>query len=88
MEDKALIIVAAEEEGAGISRVWLRRIPALTRRTLHEFLVQAVEPGSTVLTDGLNASGELAAYRHDPVFSGHNPRASASCHESTVWSPS
>jgi transposase-like protein len=64
-EDNAVIIVAAEEEGAGIGRVRLRRIPALSRRPLHEFIAQAVEPGSTVRTDGLHASRELAAYRHD-----------------------
>jgi transposase-like protein len=64
-EDNALIIVAAVEDGAGIGRGRLRRIPDLTRRTLHGYIAQAVEPGSTVRTDGLNAYRELAGYRHD-----------------------
>jgi transposase-like protein len=64
-EEKALIIVAAEEDGAGIGRVRLRRIPDLTGSTLHGFIAQAVEPGSTVRTDGLNAYRGLEGYGHD-----------------------
>ena len=54
-EDKALIIVAAEADGKGIGRIRLRRVPDLTKETLHGFIAQAVEPGNTVQTDGLNA---------------------------------
>lgn len=64
-ETKALIAVAAEEDGAGIGRVRLRRIPDLTKSTLHGFIVQAIEPGSTVRTDGLNAYRGLEGYVHD-----------------------
>src|SRR3990172_5108259 len=64
-EEKALIVVAAEEDGAGIGRVRLRRIPDLTKSTLHGLIAQAVEPGSTVRTDGLNAYRGLEGYRHD-----------------------
>jgi len=62
---KALIVVAAEEDGAGIGRVRLRRIPDLTKATLHGFIAQAIEPGSTVRTDGLNAYRGLEGYGHD-----------------------
>jgi transposase-like protein len=63
--EKALIIVAAEEDGRGIGRIRLRRIPALTHASLHGFIAQAIEPGSTVRTDGLNAYRELGGYIHD-----------------------
>lgn len=64
-ESKALIIVAAEEDGAGIGRIRMRRLPALTRAQAHGFIQAAVEPGSTVRTDGLNVYRGLEDYRHD-----------------------
>ncbi len=63
--NKALIIVAAEEDGQGIGRVRLRHIPDFNRQTLHGFIAESVEPGSTVRTDGLNAYRELEGYVHD-----------------------
>jgi transposase-like protein len=63
--DKALIIVAAEEDGQGIGRVRLRHIPDFNRQTLHGFIAESVEPGSTVRTDGLNAYRDLEGYVHD-----------------------
>lgn len=64
-EDKALIAVAAEEDGKGIGRVRLRRIPTADRITLHAFIAEVAEPGSTIRTDGLNAYRELKGYNHD-----------------------
>jgi hypothetical protein len=64
-EDKALIAVAAEEAGKGIGRIRLRRIPDLTKATLHAFIRQSVEPASRVRTDGLPAYLGLQDYRHD-----------------------
>src|SRR5208337_4659992 len=52
-EIKAMIIVAAQEDGKGIGRIRLRSIPNLTKATLHGFIAQAITPGSTVRTDGL-----------------------------------
>jgi transposase-like protein len=72
-EAKALIIVAAEEDGAGIGRVRLRRIPDLAKSTLHGFIAQAIEPGSTVRTDGLNAYRGLQGYGHDRRIQRHQP---------------
>lgn len=63
--EKALIAVAAEEDGAGIGRIRLHRIPDLTQATLHAFIGQSVEPGGTVRTDGLPAYLGMADYRHD-----------------------
>ena len=73
-EDKALIAVAAEEDGKGIGRVRLRRIPDTTRHTLHSFIAESVEPGSTVRTDGLNAYLGLADYVHDRQVQRHQPK--------------
>jgi len=63
--DKAIVIVAAEHDGAGIGRIRLRRIGDLTKATLHGFIALAVEPGSTVTTDGLSAYMGLTGYTHD-----------------------
>jgi hypothetical protein len=51
-EDKALIIVAAEEDGKGVGRVRLRMIPDASSVSLHGFIQEAIAPGSTVRTDG------------------------------------
>jgi transposase-like protein len=64
-QDKALIAIAAEENGKGIGRVRLRRIPDASRQSLHGFIWQSVEPGSTVRTDGLRAYLGLEGYLHD-----------------------
>jgi len=64
-EQKALVIVAAEEDGKGIGRIRLRCIADLTKASLHGFIGQSVEPGSMVRTDGLNAYLGLKGYIHD-----------------------
>ena len=64
-ELKAMIIVAAQEDGKGIGRIRLRSIPDVTRATLHGFIAQSVAPGSTVRTDGLPAYLGLDGYVHD-----------------------
>ncbi len=64
-EDKAVIAVAAEEAGKGIGRIRLRSIPDVTRASLHGFITEVIEPGSTVRTDGWNAYLGLERYVHD-----------------------
>ena len=49
---KALIAVAAEEDGAGIGRIRMRRVRNASARSLHAFVRASVEPGSVVHTDG------------------------------------
>ena len=73
-EDKALIAVAVEEDGDGIGRIRLHRIPNLTRATLHDFIAQSIEPGSTVRTDGLPAYLDLAGYDHDRKVQQNQPK--------------
>lgn len=62
--DKVLIAVAAEVVGKGTGRIRLRHIPNASRATLHGFIAESIEPGSTVQTDGLNAYCELQGYLH------------------------
>ena len=69
--DKALIIVAAEADGGGIGRIRLQHIPDTNRATLHDFIRQSIEPGSTVVTDGLRAYQELEGYIHDRQIQQH-----------------
>lgn len=76
IEEKALIIVVPEEDGASIGRVRVRCIPDLTKSTLYGFIAQSVEPGSTVRSDGLNAYRGLWATGMIAMSSGRNPRAS------------
>jgi transposase-like protein len=59
---KVLIIVAAEENGKGIGRISMARIPDFDQATLHGFIRSSLEPGSTVRTDGLNS------YRQSLLF--------------------
>lgn len=65
---KALIVVAVQDEGQKIGRIRMRRIPDAKKATLHSFIAQSVEPGSTVRTDGLNAYLEMEGYRHERVI--------------------
>lgn len=64
-QDKAMIMVAAEEDGTNIGRIRLRRVSDLTRDNLHGFIRDFVEPGSTIRTDGLIAYLGLEGYVHD-----------------------
>jgi transposase-like protein len=50
--DKSLIVIAVEVEGRGLGRVRLRSIPDASAASLHPFVVDSIEPGSTVHTDG------------------------------------
>lgn len=51
-EKKALIAVAAEEDGNGIGRIRLQHIPDASACSLHTFVLESVEGGSTLHTDG------------------------------------
>lgn len=75
--DKALIAVAAQEDGKSIGRIRLRHIPDLTKATLHGFIAQAVEPNSTIRTDGLNAYRGLTGYIHEVIVVGKRQEAAS-----------
>ena len=64
---KALIVVAAQEDGNAIGRIRMLRIPDASAESLHPFIVQVIEPGSTVRTDGWEGYTGLEAkgYIHD-----------------------
>lgn len=49
---KALVVIAAEEDGTGIGRIRLTRVADGSTPSLHNFIRQTVAPGSTVHTDG------------------------------------
>lgn len=67
-EDKALFLVAAQQDGPRkIGRIRMRRVPDLTKTTVHGFITENIEPGSVLRTDGLSVYAGLAGYRHDPV---------------------
>jgi hypothetical protein len=51
-ERKALIIIAAQEDGPGIGRIRMRRIVDASAESLVPFIQDAVEAGSVVHTDG------------------------------------
>jgi len=70
---KALILVAAEKDGRGIGRIRLRRVPDASKVSLHGFIAKAVEPGSTVRTDGLSAYLGLEGYQQDREVQRHQP---------------
>jgi transposase-like protein len=69
-EKKAMIAVAAEERGAGIGRIRLRRIANATAASLQAFVQEAVEPGSLLHTDGWLSYDRLEqhGYRHRITF--------------------
>jgi transposase-like protein len=49
---KALVVIAAQADGPGIGRIRLRMIPDASAESLHPFITDCIEPGSTVHTDG------------------------------------
>ena len=51
-EKKALIVVAAQEDGRGVGRIRLRRIADASARSLIPFIEDSVERGSVIHTDG------------------------------------
>ena len=55
VETKSLVIIAAEEDGAGIGRIRMASIPDAKRKILHGFIGSAIAPGAIVHTDGFPA---------------------------------
>jgi transposase-like protein len=70
-ESKALIAVAVEDTGTRMGRIRMKRIPDTSRKTLHGFIAEMVEPASTIRTDGLNAYRDLSGYVHDRQIQSH-----------------
>jgi hypothetical protein len=53
MGNKALIVIAAQEDGVGIGRIRMRRIPDASAESLMPFIEEAIESGSSVQTERL-----------------------------------
>ena len=51
-ESKVLVVIAAEADGPGIGRIRMRVIEDASAASLHPFVQDCVEPGSTLHTDG------------------------------------
>ena len=67
---KALIVVAAQEDGAGIGRIRMRQIVDASAASLVPFVQDSVEPGSAIHTDGWLGYLPLKSkgYQHDVTF--------------------
>ena len=65
-ESKVLVVIAAQEDGKGIGRIRMRRIPDASAQSLMPFVEDAIEPGSLVHTDGWSGYDPLEGkgYRH------------------------
>jgi len=65
-EKKALIVVAAQEDGRSVGRIRLRRIPDASAGSLIPFIEDSVEPGNAIHTDGWLGYEPLEkkGYRH------------------------
>lgn len=64
-EAKAIVVAAVEVSESRLGRIRLRQIPDLSRKTLHGFIGEAIEPDSTIVTDGWKSYLELSGYCHD-----------------------
>jgi transposase-like protein len=69
-ERKSLIVIAAQEDGPGIGRIRMKRIPDASANSLMDFVKEAIEPGSTVHTDGWVGYDPLEGrgYAHEITF--------------------
>ena len=66
-EKKALVVVAAQEDGKGTGRVRLRRIQDASASSLEPFVEESIAPGSVVHTDGWKGYAGLKkkGYQHE-----------------------
>jgi transposase-like protein len=74
-ETKAIIAIAAEENGKGIGRIRIRRIKDVTGASLLPFVQSAVVPGAVVHTDGWSGYAGLTAagYKHEITIVSASP---------------
>ena len=68
--EKALVVVAAQEDGPGIGRIRMRQIIDASAESLVPFVQESVEPGSIIHTDGWLGylPLERKGYQHDVTF--------------------
>jgi transposase-like protein len=79
IEEKALIVVAAQEDGKGIGRIRMRQIPDASAASLEPFVQESVQSGSVVHTDGwpgYNGAKEKGYVHRVTVIKGSQATAS------------
>lgn len=67
---KALVVVAAQQDGSRIGRIRLRRVPNASAASLEKAIQEAVEPGSVIRTDewsGYTSNLSTLGYHHTVV---------------------
>ena len=76
---KALVVIAAEEDGEAIGRIRMRRVADASAASLGAFVVESVAPGTVVHTDGWDGYVKLSSlgYLH-AVSLLHHSRQTAS----------
>lgn len=79
IEDKALVVIAAEEDGKGIGRIRLKHIRDASGASLIPFVVEAVAAGSVVHTDGWPGYSGLATkgFKHEVTIIASGPQRAA-----------
>jgi transposase-like protein len=63
MIEETRVVVAAEKDGRNIGRIRMRRVPDGSAQSLHPFVKDSIEPGSTLLTDDWQGYAGLDGYR-------------------------
>lgn len=61
VENKTLVIIAAQQDGTKIGRVRMRQISDASSVSLHTFIAASIKPGSTIVTDGWTGYSGLEA---------------------------
>jgi transposase-like protein len=66
VDQKAIVVIAAEEKGPRIGRIRMATAPRRSRSHLHHFVREVIEVGSVVHTDGFHAYRGLESmgYKH------------------------
>lgn len=63
---KAIVVIAVEmREPKGFGRIRVKHVPDVSSASLTPFVCQAVQPGSTVHTDGWNGYNDLVKHGYD-----------------------
>jgi transposase-like protein len=61
IEEKALIVIAAQEDGRGIGRIRMRQIADASAQSLEPFLLDSIARGSVLHTDGWSGYSGVTA---------------------------
>jgi transposase-like protein len=69
---KAMVVIAAQRDGAKIGRIRMRRVPDASAQSLQGFVTEVIEPGSVVCTDAWSGYATLKenGYTHKATAQG------------------